>query len=363
MLCCMQAEIHHYHSTDTFTLENGFQFPCFDLVYQTWGKENAAQDNIIWICHAFTGSHDVAEWWQGLVGPGKLFNPENNLIVCVNIPGSHYGSTGPLSVNPLTGQPYFHTFPEVTIRDVVNSFELLRKHLKIKKIKTCIGGSMGGQQALEWAIMKPELIDNLILVATNAVHSSWGIAFNESQRMSIEVDPTWTESHSQAGINGMKAARATALISYRNYETYQITQARQENSMGGNLRAVSYQRYQGEKLAKRFNAFSYYRLSTMMDSQDVGRNRGGVVAALKSIQSKTLVIGIKSDALFPIVEQEFLAKHIPDASFQVIDSLYGHDGFLIESGLMTKAIRLWQKLLRLEVNPMADFFKELENVN
>ena len=221
---------------------------------------------------------------------------------------------------------------------------------------------MGGQQALEWAIMKPELIDNLILVATNAVHSSWGIAFNESQRMSIEVDPTWTESNSQAGINGMKAARATALISYRNYETYQITQARQENSMGGNLRAVSYQRYQGEKLAKRFNAFSYYRLSTMMDSQDVGRNRGGVVAALKSIQSRTLVIGIKSDALFPIVEQEFLAKHIPDASFQVIDSLYGHDGFLIESGLMTKAIRLWQKLLRLEVNPMADFFKELENV-
>lgn len=220
----------------------------------------------------------------------------------------------------------------------------------------------GGQQALEWAIMKPELIDHLILVATNAVHSSWGIAFNESQRMSIEVDPTWPESNSQAGINGMKAARATALISYRNYETYQITQARQENSMGGNLRAVSYQRYQGDKLAKRFNAFSYYRLSTMMDSQDVGRNRGGVVAALKSIQSKTLVIGIKSDALFPIVEQEFLAKHIPDASFQVIDSLYGHDGFLIESGLMTKAVRLWQKLLRLEVNPMADFFKELENV-
>jgi len=221
---------------------------------------------------------------------------------------------------------------------------------------------MGGQQALEWAIMKPDLIDNLILVATNAVHSSWGIAFNESQRMSIEVDPTWPESNPQAGINGMKAARATALISYRNYETYQITQARQENSMGGNLRAVSYQRYQGDKLAKRFNAFSYYRLSTMMDSQDVGRNRGGVVAALKSIRAKTLVIGIKSDALFPIVEQEFLAKYIPEASFQVIDSLYGHDGFLIESGLMTKAIRLWQKLLRLEVNPMADFFKELENV-
>jgi homoserine O-acetyltransferase len=158
----------------------------------------------------------------------------------------------------------------------------------------------------------------------------------------------------------MKAARATALISYRNYETYLITQARKENSYGSSLRAVSYQRYQGEKLAQRFNAFSYFQLSKMMDTQDVGRNRGGAIAALKLIQSKTLVIGIKSDALFPIVEQEFLAKYIPGASFQVIDSLYGHDGFLIESGLMTKAVRLWQKLQRLEVNPMADFFQALE---
>jgi homoserine O-acetyltransferase len=242
----------------------------------------------------------------------------------------------------------------------VSSFEVLRKELKINRIKTCIGGSLGGQQAVEWAIMNPGLIENLILVATNAIHSPWGIAFNESQRMAIEVDPSWKESQPKAGLEGMKAARATALISYRNYETYLITQARKENSYGSSLRAVSYQRYQGEKLAQRFNAFSYFQLSKMMDTQDVGRNRGGAIAALKLIQSKTLVIGIKSDALFPIVEQEFLAKYIPGASFQVIDSLYGHDGFLIESGLMTKAVRLWQKLQRLEVNPMADFFQALE---
>jgi homoserine O-acetyltransferase len=221
---------------------------------------------------------------------------------------------------------------------------------------------MGGQQAVEWGIINPDLIQNLILVATNAVHSPWGVAFNESQRMAIEVDHTWKESHPQAGIEGMKAARATALISYRNYETYQITQSRQDHSLEKTLRAVSYQRYQGEKLAQRFNAYSYYILSKMMDSQDVGRNRGGIIPALKLIQSNTLVIGIKSDALFPIVEQEYLAKHIPGASFQVIDSLYGHDGFLIESGLMTKAIRLWQKLQLLEVNPMAEFFRELERL-
>lgn len=356
----MQAEFNHFNSPSTFALEMGGELPSIQLAYETMGKLNAQKDNVVWVCHAFTGSHEVSDWWQGLVGSGKLFNPENHFIVCCNILGSHYGSTGPLSINPLTGEPYYHSFPSVTIRDVVNSFELLRKHLGIDRIKTCIGGSLGGQQALEWSIIQPDLIENLILIATNAVHSPWGIAFNESQRMSIEVDPTWKESQPRAGIEGMKAARATALISYRNYETYQITQARQENTTGESLRAISYQRYQGEKLAGRFNAYSYYILSKMMDSQDVGRNRGGVVKALKSVKSKTLVIGIKSDALFPIVEQEYLAKHIPGASFQVIDSLYGHDGFLIESGLMTKAIRLWQKLLRLEVNPMADFFKELE---
>ena len=356
----MQVNFQTYHYTHSFPLELGGNLPEVHIAYQTLGKLNEKKDNVVWICHAFTGSQDVADWWQGLVGSGKLFNPENHFIVCANIIGSHYGSTGPLSNNPKTNHPYFHDFPEVTIRDVVNSFDLLRKHLGIHKIKICIGGSLGGQQAVEWSISQPLLFEQLILVATNAVFSPWGIAFNESQRMAIEIDPTWKEANPKAGLEGMKVARATALISYRNYETYHITQNRGENALGNQLRAISYQRYQGEKLAQRFNAYSYYRLSQMMDSQDVGRNRGGVVAALKQIQAKTLVIGIKSDALFPIIEQEYLAKHIPGASFQIIDSLYGHDGFLIENSLMTKAIRLWQKLIRLEINPMEAFFKKLE---
>ena len=245
-------------------------------------------------------------------------------------------------------------------RDYGIGAQILRD-LGISKIKTCVGGSLGGQQAVEWAISQPELIENLILIATNAQHSPWGIAFNESQRMSIEVDPTWTESHPLAGINGMKAARATALISYRNYETYGVTQARREEGLDKTYRAVTYQRYQGEKLAQRFNAFSYYVLSQVMDSQDVGRGRGGVINALGQIKAKTLVMGIKSDALFPINEQEFLAKHIPDATFQALDSLYGHDGFLIENELITKAIKIWQKFIKLDVNPMYSFFKALED--
>jgi homoserine O-acetyltransferase/O-succinyltransferase len=178
--------------------------------------------------------------------------------------------------------------------------------------------------------------------------------------MAIEVDPTWQENHPQAGIKGMMAARATALISYRNYETYGVTQARRDEPLSKPYRAITYQRYQGEKLAQRFNAFSYYVLSQVMDSQDVGRGRGGVVAALSQIKSKTLVMGIKSDALFPINEQAFLAKHIQGSTFQALDSLYGHDGFLIENELITKAIKVWQKFNRFDVNPMYDFFKGLE---
>ena len=289
----MQAEFRHYHYPHSFTLESGVSLPYIDLAYQTLGQMNAAGDNVIWICHAFTGSQDVADWWQGLVGPGKLFNPENNFIVCANILGSHYGSTGPLSVNPSTGKPYYHTFPDVTIRDVVNTFELLRVELGIHSIKTCIGGSMGGQQAVEWGIINPDLIQNLILVATNAVHSPWGVAFNESQRMAIELDKTWGESQPKAGIEGMKAARSMALISYRNYETYKITQARQDHSLEKTLRAVSYQRYQGEKLAQRFNAYSYYILSKILYSQYVFLNRCVIIPALNQIKSNKFLIGIK----------------------------------------------------------------------
>ncbi|MFC0184735.1 homoserine O-acetyltransferase [Pseudarcicella hirudinis] len=269
-----------------FQLEAGDVLPEIELAYQTLGTMKPDGSNVTWICHAFTGSQDVADWWQGVVGQGKLFNTDNQFIICVNVLGSHYGSTGPLSVNPETQLPYYHDFPTITIRDIVNSFDLLREHLGISKIKTCVGGSLGGQQAVEWAISQPDLIENLILIATNAQHSPWGIAFNESQRMAIEVDPTWKESYATAGIEGMKAARATALISYRNYETYGITQARQDEPLGKSYRAVSYQRYQGEKLAQRFNAFSYYILSQVMDSQDVGRGRGGVQKALSRIKAK-----------------------------------------------------------------------------
>ncbi len=322
-----------------FPLESGETLSRLTVVYGTAGTLNAAGDNVVWICHALTGNANAYDWWAGMVGEGKFYNPDEHFIVCANILGSHYGTTGPFSWNHKTDDRYYHDFPFVTIRDMANALEMLRNHLGINRIHTCIGGSLGGQQAMEWAIAQPTLIENLILIATNAQHSAWGIAYNESQRMAIETDPTWKERRPDAGIQGMKAARSIALLSYRHYETYVKTQTSPDHNKRDDFPASSYQRYQGEKLAKRFNAFSYWVLSKAMDSHNVGRNRGGVEAALRQIRSRTLVLGISTDILFPVAEQKFLAKHIPNATYVEMESIYGHDGFLVEFELLSQILK------------------------
>jgi homoserine O-acetyltransferase len=331
--------IQYYLHQQKFVLESGKALPELQIAYHTYGKLNAKKDNVIWVTHALTANADVFDWWKGLFGNNNLFNPEEHFIVCANIPGSHYGSTGPLSVNPDTGNPYYHHFPEITIRDIVNSLELLRKHLGIEKINTLIGGSLGGQQALEWAILKNDIFENLVLLATNAQHSPWGIAFNESQRLAIKADRTWYNFSHDAGLKGLKAARSIALLSYRNYNTYTSTQKEDNNDNTDNFKASSYQNYQGEKLVNRFNAYSYWHLSKAMDSHNVGRNRDGVENALQQIKAKTLAIGISSDILFPTEEQKFLANKISNAQYVEIDSLYGHDGFLIETEKISNVIQ------------------------
>ena len=193
------------------------------------------------------------------------------------------------------------------------------------------------------SVTNPDLIQNLVLIATNAVFSPWGIAFNESQRMAIKSDATWQNQSPEAGLNGMKVARSIALLSYRNYDTYDFTQARDSNDQIADFRAAGYQQYQGDKLAKRFDAFSYWALTKIMDSHNVGRNRGSAITALKRILARTLVIGISSDILFPPTEQRFLAKYIPDAEYQEINSLYGHDGFLIEYKQLRQILGSWYK--------------------
>ena len=337
----MENNVFHYD--EPLKLESGQWISEFDLAYTTYGTLNETKNNVVWVCHAFTGNANPSDWWNGLIGEKRLYNPNEHFIICANILGSHYGSTNALSKNPVSGEPYFHDFPFLSIRDVVIAIDLLRKSLNINKIQFLLGGSLGGQQAIEWAIMQPDLVENLVLFSTNAVHSPWGIAFNESQRMAITADPTWIERNQKAGMNGMKVARSIALLSYRNYATYGRTQSRDEGQIDF-FRANTYQNYQGEKLGKRFNAFSYWTLSKMFDSHDVGRGRGKVEDVLQTVKAKTLVIGISSDVLFPPEEQEFLAKNIPEARYALINSIYGHDGFLIEFEAMTETIKEWKAI-------------------
>jgi homoserine O-acetyltransferase len=334
---------HLFHYPSEFKLESGEQLPGFQLKYTTLGQLNRERNNVVWVCHALTGSSDITNWWPELFSDDSPLNARDYFIICANALGGCYGSTGPLSINPETSKPFYHTFPTVTNRDVINAFDLLREELRINRVHTLIGGSLGGQQVLEWAISKPTAFENIIPIACNAFHSPWGIAFNESQRMAIAADPTWKEDDERAGHEGIKAARAIGMLSFRNYNTFAKTQLEKDINKLDDFRAASYQRYQGEKLANRFNAFSYWALTKMMDNHNVARGRENVKSALQQIKAKALVVGIDSDLLFPIEEQKFLAKEIPGAEFKEIPSLYGHDGFLVEFDLFKQAVRSFFK--------------------
>lgn len=325
--------IQYYYHRAQFELESGSSLSEFTLAYRTFGKLNPKKDNVVWVVHALTGDSNPMAWWPGVVGNQGAIDPNKHFIVCVNCLGSPYGSTNPLSISPDTNQAYFHDFPLLTNRDVVKSFDHLRRHLQLDQIKLLIGASLGGQQVLEWSILKPSVFENIVLIATNAFHSPWGIAFNESQRLCIEADQTWKLDHADAGKFGLLAARSVALLSYRTAKGYNDSQKETESKIDG-FKAQSYQRYQGQKLVDRFNAFSYWVLSKMMDSHHVGRGKISIEQTLATIQANALIIGINSDLLFPLEEQQFLHKHIPNSSLEVIDSILGHDGFLTESTLI-----------------------------
>lgn len=328
---------HFFTYRQPLKLEGGETLTSVDVVYHTAGTLNTDKSNVIWFCHALTANSDVLDWWNSLCGEGKTFDPSKYFIVCANILGSCYGSSGPLTSNPTSKNPYYSQFPQVTIRDMVQAHIALRKHLNLGKINTLIGGSMGGYQVLEWALTEPDVFDHLILVATGAHESAWGVAIHTAQRLAIETDPTWKELQPHAGAKGLKTARAIGMLTYRNYTAFVKTQTDLDHKLD-NFKASSYIDYQGEKLVKRFNAYSYWLLTKAMDSHNIGRHRGSVEHALNNISIKTLIIGISSDMLCPVSEQKFMAEHMPNSNYVEIDSPYGHDGFLIEGKQIGDAI-------------------------
>ncbi len=336
--------MNYFHHPHTFSLETGGELPELTIAYCTYGELNAEKNNVVWICHALTANADVADWWPGMVGKDHVIDPEKHFIVCANILGSCYGSTGPLSTNPLTGAPYFHQFPFITIRDMVNAHILLRKHLSIEHIHLLIGGSMGGYQALEWSLLEKDVVQQLFMLATSASESAWGIATHTAQRLSIEADASWQDSSLHAGAKGLKAARAIGMLTYRNYQIMVQQQSDQDSGKTDGFKAASYINYQGDKLVQRFNAYSYWMLTKSMDSHNITRGRNADAAkVLAAITQPALVIGISSDILCPVVEQEFLAAHMPHASLAVIGSDYGHDGFMVESAQIAGILGQWLK--------------------
>ena len=331
-----------FHYPHPIALESGGTLPELTIAYTTYGLLNAEKSNVVWVCHALTANADAADWWKGIVGPQHVIDPKKYFIVCANILGSCYGTSGPLTISSTTGQPYYHSFPIVTIRDMVKAHILLRQHLSIEKIALLMGGSMGGYQALEWSVIESNVIEKLFLLATSPTESAWGIATHTAQRLAIEADTTWQNPSPQAGAKGLKAARAIGMLTYRNYGIMVQQQTDTDTEKLDHYKASAYIQYQGDKLVQRFNAYGYWLLTKSMDSHHLGRGRGGKLEPiLQSIQQPTLIVGISSDILCPLTEQEFLAQHIPNAQLIEIHSDYGHDGFIVESIIISEHLAKW----------------------
>ena len=320
-----------YKYDKEFELESGVKLPSLTIAYDTYGVRNEDSSNVIWVCHALTANSDVADWWPHTVEEECFLDPDKYFTVCANFLGSHYGTTGPLSENPKTGEPWYGDFPRITVRDMVRAHQLLAEYLGIKRVKLLIGSSIGGFQCLEWSVMQPDFAERAAFIATTPRTKPWASAFNESQRMAIQCDPTFGERNAEAGLDGLAIARSIALLSYRGGMAYDKTQEDADPDEASFERRVhSYQRYQGEKLRRRFNAYSYVRLSQAVDSHNLGRGRGKVEDVLKQIKAKSLVVAITSDILFPPSDHQILIDNIPDVEYHLIDSDFGHDGFLVE---------------------------------
>ena len=336
--------LHKLITTD-FSFEAGGCLNQLEIVYHTSEREYQQGDRVVWLCHALTANSDPLDWWPEMVGQGCCVDPDKDFVVCVNIFGSAYGTTGPRHY--YTAPHNSHTtatpldFPKFTVRDTARLFTLVREHLGIKQVDLLVGSSIGGFHALEWAIMEGERIKQAAFIATAPRVSPWISAWMEVQRMALEADPTFFACESLAGgQKGLEVARAISLISYRSFEGYNLTQYETDDDCLFASRAASYERYQGEKLVKRgFDAYSYYYLLHCVDSQNVGRHRGGVAAALAQIQAKSIVISITSDGLFPPCESREWAKFIPDAKYYEIESRFGHDGFLLETEQITQILK------------------------
>jgi homoserine O-acetyltransferase len=317
-----------------FTVESGAVLPRVSVAYQTWGTLSPTRDNAVLVCHALTGSADVSDWWGALIGSEGALDPNSDFIVCSNVLGSCYGTTGPGSPE---WDAVFGAHPEapaVTIRDVVHVQHHLLTALGIRRLRLVIGGSMGGMQALEWALLYPEMVDAIAVLAAPAVHAPWAVALAEAQRQAIVTDAEWP--HGRAA-RGLATARMMGMISYRSAQAFEARFAAGRHD-ASQPNVAGWLHRHGEKLVNRFDARAYVTLTHVLDSHDVGRGRGGVAAALAQLTQPALVVGIDTDILYPPHEMQALADALPNGELFWLTSPHGHDAFLIEQDIVLRAV-------------------------
>ena len=336
----MITQSHIFQFKGSFTTESGYTFQKPEIAYHTWGQLNESRDNVVLICHALTGNSEANEWFSGFFDDSDIINLDEHFVICINVPGSCYGSVGPQSINPETGQRYSGDFPIVSIRDMVRFQQILLDELEINGIELAVGGSMGGMQVLEFLIMD-DRIQSAILIGMGKAHSAWAIGLSETQRQAIYADPNWQDGYyspENSPKKGLATARMMAMLSYRTWQSLQERFSRELRPDTQQFQIESYLNYQGDKLVKRFDALSYVRLTQAMDLHDIAKNRGDYVDVLGAIDTPVLVIGINSDLLYPVREQRELASLLSNGTFAEIQSVHGHDAFLIEFEQMKSVI-------------------------
>jgi homoserine O-acetyltransferase len=357
------VQTHYFHHPEKLMLESGEELGPITLAYETYGTLNAERSNAILLLHALSGDAHAAGyhtpedrkpgWWEMMIGPGKAFDTARFFLVCSNVLGGCTGSTGPNSLDPATGAPYAMDFPVITIPDMVNAQRLLMDHLGIPRWLAVTGGSMGGMQALQWAVAYPERVDRCIPIATTHRLSAQSIGFHAVGRAAIMSDPNWQDGHyygAAVPANGLSVARMIGHITY-------LSEQSMHEKFGRMLRHAdaytwkfdpefsveTYLAYQGEAFVKRFDANSYLYITKAMDYFDLGAPFGGLMPAMAQVQARFLVISFSSDWLFPSAQSRELVRALrfggKDTSFVEIDSPHGHDAFLLEASEITRLLR------------------------
>jgi len=347
---------------DALPLDCGTRLAPVDVAYETYGTLNAPRSNAILILHALSGdahaasiSHETGKpgWWDNMIGPGKAFDTDKYFVICSNVLGGCRGTTGPSSINPATGAPYAMSFPGITIGDMVRLQKMLIDYLGIERLLTVTGGSMGGMQALQWAVAYPEVVVSAIPIATTARHSAQQIAFDEVGRQAIMADPDWNEGNYYGGpppARGLSVARMVGHITYMSDESMREKfgrRLRDREKFGFDFsvdfEVESYLRYRGSQFVLRFDANSYLYITKALDYFDAAEGYSSLAEAFRPTQARFLVISFTSDWLYPSYQSLEIVKALRslnrDVAYCELASNYGHDAFLVDVGEQTEVVR------------------------